>query len=405
MGEAATLRTLEGTRMNELRPYQEVGADWLAAHPRGYLGDDPGIGKTAQACAAAARVGAKRTLVIAPASALVNWERAWQIWGPTKGKLGVMSWASSLIGNTKGEWDVVILDEAHYMKHARAQRSVRALSVAAAAEYAWPLSGTPMPNNPYELYAPIKVLWPEIPEALGIHTAREWFDYFCLYRHTRYGPSVYATKNKETLAAIIKRIMLRRKEGDVGLQLPPLDVNVHLLPSDSAVDQLHEQNLPDARLRRLLGMMKAKAISDVIAEELEFGKYEKIVVGAYHLDVLALFRERFEKYGVCYIDGAVSPRHRQAAVDTFTDNPNRRVMVAQQTAAGVALNMQVSTQVALAEPSWVPDENYQFIKRIHRFGSTRPCTARVFCTVGSRDESVMSVNATKIRMKAGVGLQ
>lgn len=392
--------------MRELRPYQQDGSAWLAGAPRAYLGDVPGLGKTAQACDAAKRVGPKRTLVLAPASACENWRREWAEFGPATGTLAVMSYADPRVDETAGSWDLVIADEAHYVKRAVAQRSIRTLRCAAWAPQAWLLSGTPMPNNPYELYAPMRALWPELLQQAGIGSAREWFERFCAWHQTKYGPRVHGVKNEALLVALLRQVMLRRTEADVDLQLPPLRVDVHHLEHDARIDELlkdEDPETPSATARRLLGEAKAPAIAAAIAEELTLGQYDQIVLFAYHLDVMAFFREQLKEFGVQYIDGSVAPEKRQGLIDEFSAGRGR-VMLMQQTAGGVALNLQVAAEVALAEPSWVPDENYQAIKRIHRMGQTRPCRARYFAVSGTMDDAILNTNAQKVRMKGAVSL-
>src|SRR5690606_974590 len=119
-----------------------------------------------------------------------------------------------------------ILDEAHYCKSNVAKRSLAALQVARRAGRAMLLSGTPMPNHPGELWAPIRALWPEIPRELGLKSYNEWFDYFNIYRVTRYGKRPVAARNLDQLRPYLQRIMLRRT-ADV-VNLPPLRVTLSL---------------------------------------------------------------------------------------------------------------------------------------------------------------------------------
>ena len=81
MGSCVRRDSLLQTRaLMELLPHQRTGVDWLASHARGGLFDDMGLGKTVQAAVAADRVGAKRLLVVAPASLCHNWQREVSKW-------------------------------------------------------------------------------------------------------------------------------------------------------------------------------------------------------------------------------------------------------------------------------------------------------------------------------------
>lgn len=404
-----------------LYPFQEEGSRWLAERNRAYLADFMGCGKTVQACDAARRVGAKSVLVICPASATENWRREWKEWG-TQGVPFAPRSFDYVRRNDRimGQWDLVIIDEAHYCKSRNAKRTIAALDVARKSRRVWLLSATPMPNHPGELWAPLRALWPEIPKALGLNSHQQWMQHFCRFVDTKFGPKVYGSKNTDDLKPYLKQIMLRRTIEEVGLQLPPLRVDVSLLPKDPGInedDDMHralaamerEEALGDdaqmARLRRTLGEFKAPAIADILAEELRERQYPKIVVLAYHHSVLDVLRKKLSPFGVMGFDGSTPAQSRQFAIDVFRDDPSIRVFVAQQTAAGIAVNLQVASEIVLVEPSWSPDEDAQAISRIHRIGSTHPCRARIFAVAGTLDEAMQRVRASKIKMQVSLGLR
>jgi SNF2 family DNA or RNA helicase len=299
--------------------------------------------------------------------------------------------------------DLVIVDEAHYCKTPTAQRTIAALGVAQASPRSWLLSGTPMPNHPGELYAPIAALWPGVPRKLGLKNHEEWFDYFCLWSPTKYGKRVYGVKNGAELRPYLNRLMLRRKEQDVALDLPPLRVTLHHLPNNGKLDWITGEET--ATQRRLLGDYKAPLIAALVAEELEAGAYQKIVLGAYHLDTMAYLREALAKFRPVGFDGSTPLDKRQAAIDAFTNDPGHRIFLVQQTSGGVAINLQAASEIILVEPDWTPDVNAQFIKRIHRIGQDEPCRARLFTVSGTLDDAVMSGLAVKIRMQVELGLK
>ena len=394
-----------------LYPYQEEGVSWLLDHDRGYLADGMGLGKTAQALSAA-NAWARRVLTIAPASALENWRRERATWAPGLKVFEAISYADTGLrtGRVVGsDWDLVILDEAHYCKNARAKRTLNALRVARAAPHSTRLSGTPMPNHPGELWAPMRALWPELTR--DFRGYMHWFDTFCLWSDTRYGPRVHGVKNGDRLRAMLKKMMLRRQLADVALDLPPLRVDVSLLPHDPKLDRaLAEAGVTDEEAgltsthRRMLGEYKAPLVARILVEELDDGAYAKLVVMAHHRDVLAVLRAELAPFGVVGFDGSTPQRERQGAIDAFNGDPRVRVFVAQQTAAGIAINLQAANEIVLVEPAWTPDENSQAIKRIHRIGQGLPCRARVFAAADTLDEAIMRTTANKLRMQQEVGL-
>ena len=102
-----------------------------------------------------------------------------------------------------------------------------------------------------------------------------------------------------------------------------------------------------------------------------------MVFFAKHVDVMDVAEETFAKQGIRYasIRGDQTPRARQKAIDAFTNDPDVQVVVCSLMAAGVGLNLQVSSNVVLAELSWTDAEQTQAIDRSHRIGQTEPVTA------------------------------
>jgi SNF2 family DNA or RNA helicase len=87
--------------------------------------------------------------------------------------------------------------------------------------------------------------------------------------------------------------------------------------------------------------------------------------------------EHFTRHGVRFssIRGGQTPRVRQANIDAFVHDPDVTVAVCSLTAAGVGLNLQVASNIVLAELSWTDAEQTQAIDRSHRIGQAEPVTA------------------------------
>jgi SNF2 family DNA or RNA helicase len=79
--------------------------------------------------------------------------------------------------------------------------------------------------------------------------------------------------------------------------------------------------------------------------------------------------------GYASVRGDQTPTTRQHNIDAFVNDPDVHVAVCSLTAAGVGLNLQVSSNVVLAELSWTNAEQTQAIDRVHRIGQTEPVTA------------------------------
>jgi SNF2 family DNA or RNA helicase len=103
----------------------------------------------------------------------------------------------------------------------------------------------------------------------------------------------------------------------------------------------------------------------------------KVVFFAKHIDVMDAAEESFAKQGVRFssIRGDQTPSVRQKNIDAFVNDPDVHIAVCSLTAAGVGLNLQVASNIVLAELSWTDAEQTQAIDRSHRIGQTEPVTA------------------------------
>jgi SNF2 family DNA or RNA helicase len=129
----------------------------------------------------------------------------------------------------------------------------------------------------------------------------------------------------------------------------------------------------------------------------------KVVFFAKHVDVMDAAEGLFEKQGVRYssIRGDQTPRVRQRNIDAFVDDPEVAVAVCSLTAAGVGLNLQVASNIVLAELSWTAAEQTQAIDRSHRIGQTEPVTAWRIIAAQTIDARI----AELLDSKAGLAAQ
>lgn len=379
-----------------------------------------GLGKTIQAIVAAYVVGSQHPVVVCPASAVENWKHELEKWHPVPESWTIISYASLIRRDWKTwEPDLVVLDEAHYAKSPSAKRTRASLGLAVRAirngGRAWLLSGTPMPNDPTELWPAIRYLWPDVRERLGMTRLTQWRERFCKCRPTPYGLKPYAVKNGDELRDILfgdDPIMLRRTLDDVGLELPPLRVELSRLPKDRAAEEAlaeyeeWEETEYVSTLRRVLGQMKAPMVGNLLAEELNNGAYDKLVLLYYHKNVGTELAQLFldEDLAVTGFDGSTSQTDRQRAIERFQEDPEVRVFLAQQTAAGIAINLTAANEVVLLEPAWSPEANWQALKRVHRIGQDAPCRARMFAVSGTLDEAILGTIHNKVQMQKEVGL-
>jgi len=128
-------------------------------------------------------------------------------------------------------------------------------------------------------------------------------------------------------------------------------------------------------MMRRIGQAKAELAADYAAQLARSAG--KVVFFAKHVDVMDAAEETFTRQGVRFssIRGDQTPRARQANIDAFVNDPDVAVAVCSLTAAGVGLNLQVASNIVLAELSWTNAEQTQAIDRSHRIGQAEPVTA------------------------------
>jgi hypothetical protein len=128
-------------------------------------------------------------------------------------------------------------------------------------------------------------------------------------------------------------------------------------------------------LMRRIGQAKAVLAADYTAQLSH--NVGKVVFFAKHVDVMDAAEKTFERRGIGFasVRGDQTSRVRQGNIDAFVNDPDVAVAVCSLTAAGVGLNLQVASNVVLAELSWTAAEQTQAIDRVHRIGQDQPVTA------------------------------
>jgi hypothetical protein len=128
-------------------------------------------------------------------------------------------------------------------------------------------------------------------------------------------------------------------------------------------------------MMRRIGQAKAGLAADYTAQLARSAG--KVVFFAKHIDVMDIAEQTFEQRGLGFssIRGGQTAKARKEAIDAFQNDPDTAVIVCSLSAAGVGINLQVSSNVVLAELSWTNAEQTQAIDRVHRIGQDQPVTA------------------------------
>lgn len=421
--------------MEHLFDYQKTGAQFLVDNPAAFLADEQGLGKTIQVIAASDMLGLKKVVVLCPAIAKINWKREFEKWGTVERDVRVFSYDKMVMSKevrneiAAFEPDVLVIDEAHYLKNRQAKRTkfvygqhCRGDGLVRFADRVWLLSGTPIPNDVSDFWTHLKAIW-QYPLNFADYT-----NYFCKTWNGQFGLKILGNKAERMgeFKAVLKSMMLRRKSENVLTELPPLWWQDSLIEVQGWDDMKHIEDPAEkdavelilqsavtqdepavplekiaphmASIRRLTALAKAKPIADQLSAELKDKAYDKVVVFAYHRAALETLKEELTAFNPAYVVGGMFAGDRQEEIDRFQTDPECRVFIGQITACSTAITLTAANQVVFAEMDWVPAVNAQASKRCHRIGQSKPVVVRTFALANSVDEIVARTLGKKARM-------
>ncbi len=389
-----------------LRPYQEYALKYILHQKRVLLGDEMGLGKTVEAIAtmvALKQAGQTHFLVICPASVVVNWCReitkmsdlaVYRIHGSqrqeslnswySEGGVGVTTYETTGLLELPSSFHFgeLIVDEAHYIKHASAQRSNHVKKLCGYTDRILLMTGTALENNVEEMISLVQILSPETAFQLKSRKWKVTADAFC-----QAAASVY----------------LRRKRIDVLSELPDLTIKKEWCQLSDDEKKVYRQTLRQrnyAAIRRVSWNMddlskssKANRMLELIEEAASEGR--KIIVFSFFLDTLKSVAQLLGGRCIGPLDGSVPVEKRQEMVDAFTKAPAGTVLAAQIQSGGTGLNIQAASVVILCEPQLKPSTENQAISRAYRMGQSRNVIVYRLLAENTVDEELMNLISSK----------
>lgn len=437
-----------------LKPFQNDGVRFLAPQLAAILGDDTGLGKTAQLIRAADARLAERLLIICQPISVVSWKielPKWQMLdrpvfvlnklsqpipaGPaavvvTYDWLGTRSKKDlDRLFGLADRFDLCILDEAQSAKTFSAARTkaVYGASLNNAGVITrmgrdgnnpppvWLSSATLRPNHAGELYTHLKALFPDVLiQLFGTLPRRMQFeDRFCNVVTTGFGRKIAGDNRKEVqkLKAALAPHMLVRSKADVLGELDPItclelpldvDSNANVfpfaqrnLPNTLTDDELLDQ--ANVMLTESLVSSERKILGEAKARAtlpwiMNFLESgKKLIIFAHHRSVIDFLREAIGPfYPTGVIDGRTDLGTKTSIVNDFQTG-GLRVVIGQTIAAGTSITLTAADTVLVLEPDWNPANNYQAISRAHRMGQLLPVTAYFAYAAGTLDERITRV--------------
>jgi SWI/SNF-related matrix-associated actin-dependent regulator 1 of chromatin subfamily A len=281
--------------------------------------------------------------------------------------------------------ELIIIDESHFVKNNSAQRTKALKKLVRVSKYIIALSGTPIVNRPIEFFNIISILDPTLFPNYWQFAQR-----YCGAKHNGFGWDFKGATHTEELHKILtESLMIRRKKQDVLKDLPDKVYSFVPIELDNEKEYFNAEKNFIAWVRENKGLAAAERASmAAIFTEYEGLKQlavkgkmplvirwiegflesdEKLVVFAIHKFVITELMETFGDIAV-KIDGSVSTKDRQLAVDKFQTDDKIRLFVGNIKAAGVGITLTASSHVAFIEYPQTPDGLSQPADRCHRIG-------------------------------------
>ena len=389
-----------------LRGWQDFGAKYAIVQKKVLIGDEMGLGKTIEAIAVMAHLsheGRNAFIVVCPASIIINWmreiekhsqlkpflvhglgrERSFDQW---QAEGGVAITTYETIQRLKHEKldkiDLLVVDEAHYVKNPDAKRSQTIYSLTNRSENVLYLTGTPLENRLAEMVNLVGKLQPDITKEME--------------NSVQYlGSNTFKEK--------IAPVYLRRNKEDVLTELPELTQVEEWLSFGQEEGQIYREAVRNGEfmlMRRAgwQGITKKKSpklnrLIEICEEAAANGK--KVIVFSFFKSVINTICTELGEKTLTPITGAVSSAQRQEILDTFKSSEQKHVLVSQIQAGGVGLNIQSASIVIFCEPQIKPTLETQAIARAYRMGQTQKVFVYRLLTENSIDERMMEMLDSK----------
>jgi len=378
----------------------------LVSNKKYILADDMGLGKTSSAIMAAINLNLKKVLIICPASLKVNWKR--EIENYTKDSVGIVEgkkWEDGkyviinydILKNFHSlprdsdkkttildyNFDLVIIDEAHYVSNGKAQRTKLVNNLTTKIDRLWLLSGTPMTSRPMNYYNLLKLV--------GSRVANNWISYvrrYCdgkqIFRGYRKIWLTFGATNLEELRDKTNDRVLRRLKDEV-LDLPDKIITpIHM----ELKSKLYESEMGEyldwrrqnrnrglsiqlsklMKVRQIIALEKVKETSQLIEQCLQQDK--KVIVFTNFTEPLMTLHEKYKKESVI-LNGTMKKEDRQKSVDNFQNDDKVKVFIGNIKAAGVGITLTAAEVVIFNDLSFVPSDMSQCEDRAFRIGQDK----------------------------------
>ena len=382
--------------------HQKEAIQKLVENKKFILADDMGLGKTTSTIISALETGAKKVLIICPASLKINWQREIENYSDrTTSIIEGKKWddadfviinydiiknfhddkkkSESVIVNSK--FDLVIVDEAHYVQNSQAQRTKLINDIGRKVERVWLLTGTPITSRPINYFNLLNLIDSPVAQNWMAYVKR-YCNGFQFQAGRRKIWNVSGASNLEELRYRTAPLVLRRLKENV-LDLPEKIITPVYLRLKSKEyeelmgeyydwydksgesDSLTLQFTKLTKVRQVIAEEKTKATIELCENIIEQGK--KVIVFTNFTKSLEMILQHFGKSAV-RLDGQMSQKERQTSVDRFQNEEGVTIFVGNIKAAGVGITLTAAEAVVMNDLSFLPSDHSQAEDRSYRYG-------------------------------------
>ena len=409
--------------------HQKIAIEKLLGNDKYILADDMGVGKTTSATIAALESNAKKILIICPATLKLNWKREVENYSGDKisivegkkwdsGKFVIINYdilknfhsldkKDNITTIIDESFDLVIIDEAHYISNSKAQRTKLANDIVKKIGKVWLLTGTPMTSRPMNYYNILKLVESRV--------AKNWISYvkrYCEgYQINKGGRKIWLTNgasNLDELRDRTKQKVLRRLKEEI-LDLPdkiitPIFLELHSKEYKKEVgeylDWANENKSKSLtiqlsklmKVRQLIAKEKLNSTFELIDQCLEQDK--KVIVFTNFTEPLMEIWSKYKKVAVP-LYGKMNQEQRQVSVDSFQNDPKIKIFVSNIKAGGVGITLTKAEVVIFNDLSFVPADMSQAEDRAFRIGQKK----NVSCLYPIFDNTVEKIIYNMVQRK------
>lgn len=417
-----------------LRSYQVDFLKFAAMrNGRVALGDGMGTGKTLQSLAWLAYNKSFPALIVVNAPTKLQWEKEFRRWlsrvpgcphrvqilyGTRTRKLEkscsyIVNW--DILTYWQDElaatgFECLIGDEAQAIGNPESKRALAFRHLAAVIPECIVMSGTPARSRPAQFWTMVSCVDPKM-----FPTYKGYLWRYTCPKATPWGVQFDGARNVKELHAKLVSVMLRRTKDDVMKDLPPKTLDVVPLEADAA--ELAEYNSEEAGISELQGIaareklanltrtayaVKEKSLLSWVRCFME--SEEKLLLFAWHRDVVDRMFEELKEYNPAKIYGGVTLQQREAEKEKFIQDSTCRIMICNIQSGGTGVDgfQKVCCNVAFAEFASTSTDMDQAEDRLHRGGQERPVSVYYLIAAGTIDEDIAEALDSKKKVLASV---